>query len=208
MAPHLSSVQTDDVANATDPRSAILAAAISILRREGAGALAVRSVAAAAGCSTTGVYTWFGGKNGLVEAIFVDGFKRFGEALDAAKRGNSARKHLAALGEAYRTWALSNPTHYTVMFAKAVPDYEPSDDALAAARATFDQLVVATQAAVADNALRGEPFELAHHLWAGIHGYISLELAGMDLRANESDRAEAFRVGLQRQLAGCAPAVR
>lgn len=194
-----------DVANATDPRSAILASAIAILQREGAGALTVRSVAAAAGCSTTGVYTWFGGKNGLVEAIFVDGFKRFGEALDAAGPGAGTTEHLAALGEAYRTWALSNPTHYMVMFAKAVPDYEPSDEALAAARATFDQLVVATRAAVADNALSGEPFELAHHLWAGIHGYVSLELASMDLRDNESDRAQAFSVGLRRQLAGCAP---
>ena len=33
----------------------------------------MRAVAKGAGCSTTGVYTWFGGKQGLVEAIFVDG---------------------------------------------------------------------------------------------------------------------------------------
>lgn len=191
-----------------DQRATILAAAIEILHQRGAGALTVRSVAGLAGCSTTGVYTWFGGKNGLVEAIFVDGFKRFGEALDSAAPGAGTTEHLAALGEAYRTWALSNPTHYMVMFARAVPDYEPSDEALAAAMATFDQLVVATRAAVAEDALGGEPFELAHHLWAGIHGYVSLELACMDPRESESDRAEAFRVGLRRQLAGCAPTAR
>ena len=48
-------------------------------------ALTVRNVAAAAGCSTTGVYTYFGGKDGLVDAIFVDGFEKFDAALDGRR---------------------------------------------------------------------------------------------------------------------------
>src|SRR3954453_21336417 len=92
-----------------DTRQAIFDAAIAILRRHGAGALTVRSVATAAGCSTTGVYTWFGGKHGLVEAIFVDGFERFGAALDGAAGATE-------MAMVYRTWALANPTHYMVMF--------------------------------------------------------------------------------------------
>src|SRR3954454_19289256 len=97
-----------------DSRQAILDAAIDILRRHGAGALTVRSVATAAGCSTTGVYTWFGSKNGLVEAIFVDGFRRFHDAQQAVLDGDDPS--LAALADAYRQWALANPTHYQVMF--------------------------------------------------------------------------------------------
>src|SRR5262245_24191315 len=129
--------KTSKVARATarttapaDPRTAILDAAIGILQREGAGALTVRSVAAAAGCSTTGVYTWFGGKNGLIEAIFIDGFSRFGAALEVARsRGRGTT--LPAQANAYRDWALANPTHYMVMFGGAVPNFQPSADASA-----------------------------------------------------------------------------
>ena len=127
-----------------DTRQAILDAAIAILREHGAGALTVRSVASAAGCSTTGVYTWFGSKNGLVEAIFVDGFHRFHDAQQAVfdERGMD----VLALADAYREWALANPTHYQVMFQNAVPDFEPSEQARAVAWSTFDQLVEAAEA--------------------------------------------------------------
>ncbi len=160
-----------------DTRQAILDAAIEILHHHGAGALTVRSVAAAAGCSTTGVYTWFGSKNGLVEAIFVDGFRRFHaaqqEVLDA--RGPD----LTALAEVYRDWALANPTHYQVMFQNAVPDFEPSEQARAVAWSTFDQLVDAAEATRRARHIAIPVDELAHHLWATVHGYVSLELSGM-----------------------------
>jgi AcrR family transcriptional regulator len=187
-------------------REAILAAAVDILHRHGAGALTVRSVSAAAGCSTSGVYTWFGGKNGLIEAIFVDGFQRFGAAQrDVTRNHNRGAGDLERYAQAYRPWALANPTHYMVMFGKAVPDFQPSDDALAAAAETFDYLVTAAREVISDTAEGGDPVEVAHHLWAGVHGYVSLELAGMDdaaVRPNE--RARRFGVGIERLLRGCA----
>ncbi|MEJ7799359.1 MAG: TetR/AcrR family transcriptional regulator, partial [Ilumatobacter sp.] len=60
-----------------DMRTILLEAALAVLRRDGAAALTVRALTEEAGCSTTGVYTYFGGKHGIVEAIFVDGFESF-----------------------------------------------------------------------------------------------------------------------------------
>jgi len=181
----------------------ILAAAISILQRQGAGAMTVRSVAAAAGCSTTGVYTCFGGKAGLVEAIYIGGFENFGEALNTARRKAPADRLLTELAVAYRAWARAHPTQYMVMFGRAVPDYEPSEHAQAVSLATFDDMVASTSATMAAIELAGDPVDIAFHLWAGIHGHISLELAGMDLAADETERAERFDRGLQRLLRGC-----
>ena len=166
--------------------------------------MTVRSVAAAAGCSTTGVYTWFGGKNGLVEAIFVDGFERFGAAVRVAGDAAPGPERVRARALAYRTWALANPTHYTVMFGHAVPDFEPSPAASLAAQRTFTDLVVSVTAAIDHGDLAGEPFEIAHHLWAGIHGYVSLEIAGMGLTP-EPERPAAFVAGVERLLRGCRP---
>lgn len=207
MAAPLSTATRRNVPERTpvDARTAILQAAIRILHDQGAGALTVRSVATAAGCSTTGVYTWFGGKNGLVEAIFVDGFQRFGQTLAAVPAHGNQLDHLSSLAHAYRQWALSNPTHYMVMFGRAVPDFEAGEEALVTARSTFTGLVTAMTAAVEAGVIAGDPVQLAHHLWAGIHGYVSLELSDMDMADSTALRDRAFTAGLHMLLRGCLP---
>ncbi|HRE00079.1 MAG TPA: TetR/AcrR family transcriptional regulator [Ilumatobacteraceae bacterium] len=188
-------------------REALLAAALDIIDREGSSALTVRSVAKAAGCSTTGVYTWFGGKNGLVEQIFVDSFRQFGAHLLAAKgvRSTTGDRALRALGHAYREWALANPTRYMVMFGKAVPDYEPSMEARTVGLTSFAQLTDVTAAHLRRVGSTLDPLDIAFHLWAGVHGYVSLEMAGVDLAANDRERAARFEVGIHRLLRGCLP---
>ena len=204
MSAAVSRVDPPTVPGATpDTRSSLLTAALGILQREGAGAMTVRSVAKAAGCSTTGVYTWFGGKNGLVEAIFVDGFERFGEAIRAVSPASEGRRPLDRIAHEYRTWALGNPTQYMVMFGRAVPDYVPSDEARVIAIGTFEDLVDATAGLIESAGLAGTPHDVAHHLWAGIHGYVSLELAGMDMAESDTERLERFRRGLTRLVRGC-----
>ncbi len=190
-------------AETPDTRATILRAAVSIIDSHGATALTVRSVAAAAGCSTTGVYTWFGGKNKLVEAIFLDGFRRFGGTLDRVGRGANELDRVALLGAAYRRWALANPTHYVVMFGHAVPDYQPSAEARSVARATFDGLVNAVADSIRVGSIDGEPFEIANHLWAAIHGYVSLELAGMAFETTAAARKRTFDAGMRRLITGC-----
>ena len=205
MARTMSRADPGAVAQITDPRAALLAAAVEILQNEGAGALTVRSVSARAGCSTTGVYTWFGGKNGLVDAIFIDGFARFGAAVDRVPERGDPLDRLLERAQAYRRWALANPTHYMVMFGKAVPDYEPSAEAMVTSLATYESLVRATARAIEAGRLGGEPNEVAHHLWAGIHGYVSLEVAGMNLGEGAAQRARQYTLGLQLLVRGCMP---
>jgi AcrR family transcriptional regulator len=187
-------------------RAAILDAAVAILREQGAAALTVRAVAAAAGCSTTGVYTWFGGKHGLVEAIFRDGFRRFGAAVDGPP-DSDAEAHATAMAATYRSWALDNPTHYSVMFGHAVPDYQPSDEALVEALATFEPLVRAMAAFAAAEGLDADPTELATFTWATMHGYVSLEIAGMSV-VDPGQREAAYASGIRRALAGCCAGAR
>ena len=66
-----------------DTGTAILRAASDLLAAEGPGALSVRRIAAAAGCSTMGLYSRFGGKDGVVDELFAEGF----EHLCAAMQG-------------------------------------------------------------------------------------------------------------------------
>ena len=169
-------------------RSALVGAALAVLHRDGPAGLTVRSITAEAGCSTTGVYTYFGGKHGLVEAIFLQGFDSFDEAV----RPGLGSDDLVAAGRAYRRWALEHRTQYMVMFGRAVPDYVPSDTARSRALASFAQLAecLARVAPGDDVVVR------AYHRFATLHGYVMLEMAGM-VAASDSEAEALYEQALR-----------
>ncbi len=178
-----------------DMRHTLLDAALHVLQHDGAAALTLRNITERAGCSTTGIYTYFGGKHGLVEAIYLDGFESFDRALSPFYEVGD----LLGAGRAYRTWALSNQMHYLVMFGSAVPDFEPSEMAAVRAGRSFVDLVDAVRIAGAD-----DPETSAYHLYATVHGYVMLELMGMGpVEPTQLDRR--YEEGLRRALAGIRP---
>lgn len=154
-------------------KGTIVSAALTILRTHGPSALTVRNITDAAGCSTSGIYTHFGGKAGVIEAIFVDGF----ESFDAATRPGLSSGDLLTAGRAYRRWALDHPTQYMVMFGRAVPEYVPSHAAGARASATFEHLVDGVHRA--EVTTDADTRRWAFHLFATLHGYLMLELSSM-----------------------------
>ncbi|MEV5556044.1 TetR/AcrR family transcriptional regulator [Nonomuraea wenchangensis] len=82
-------------------RTAILDTATHLLVTEGPGALTVRRIAGEAGCSTKVIYTLFGGKDGLVEALWLEGFARFERRLRAAPKSARGERplHVTPEGE-------------------------------------------------------------------------------------------------------------
>jgi AcrR family transcriptional regulator len=176
-------------------RRAILDAALAVLARDGESRFTVRNIAAEAGCSTTGVYTWFGGKAGLVDAIFVEGF----ESFDAALADAYAADDVVGAGRAYRTWALENRTHYLVMFGRAVPDVEPGAEALARGLESFVDLMRAV-GRLRPDLDDHERFGWAYHINATVHGYVMTELSGMSTAPPEA-LDELYEVGLRRASA-------
>lgn len=181
----------------------MLDAALRLLRDEGAGALRVRRVATEAGCSTMGVYTHFGGKDGLVEALWLDGFRRFGAALDDVPTKGNPLARCRRLADAYRTWALAHPTHYELMFGRSVPEFRASPEAMAEAMRTFETLVQAVASAqVAEALAPGDPVEVAMGLWGLVHGLVMIELAGVAPHAEAGDPARIYEASVETMLAG------
>ena len=67
-------------------RERYLDAALSVLFDRGVTALTVRGVAEAAGASTISVYTRFGGRSGLLDALYERTFDSLRELLEACRR--------------------------------------------------------------------------------------------------------------------------
>jgi AcrR family transcriptional regulator len=162
----------------TDPaRLALLDAASAILAADGPDALTVRRIAARAGCSTMLVYSRLGGKQGVVQALWVEGFERLSRSLEANRPTKDPLADLRRSARAYRKFAFENPTYYAVMFDRAVPDFVPSPEAALVGSAALDVLATLVRRAVdAGRLVPGDPRQLAAALWAANHGVCSLEL--------------------------------
>ncbi len=165
----------------TDTTSdALMQAASELLMSEGPEALTVRRIAATAGCSTMGLYSRFGGKDGVIERLWLDGFTRLSAAVEASPVTDDPLYDLEQIGVTYRRWALENATSYGIMFNRAVPDFIPSAEAKEVSIRSFAVLVDAVRRAQAKGHFpHAEPEDIAQVLWAVSHGTASLEIAGM-----------------------------
>jgi AcrR family transcriptional regulator len=167
--------RTDD-----DQSKAILEAASRILSAEGADALTVRRIAAEAGCSTMGLYSRFGGKEGVIDELYVEGFRQLCDGMSAMPKTGDPVVDLRACARAYRQTALTNATHYMVMFGGAVPGFVPSDASHDLAHAAFDGLVAKVARCTDAGLLVGTPEQIAELLWGAMHGLVMLELVGIN----------------------------
>ena len=156
--------------------SVLLAAAGELLASEGPAALTVRRIATAAGVSTMNVYSRFGGKDGVVDCLFVEGFRQLGACMSSVEPTDDPIADLAACGMGYRRFAIENPTLYSVMFDHVVPDYVPTVDAQQIAGATLQLLAGRLDRAMQAGLLRhADPLQTAALVWATCHGVVSLE---------------------------------
>ncbi|MGN9839313.1 TetR/AcrR family transcriptional regulator [Nonomuraea sp. H19] len=174
-------------------RAAILDAAVHLLVTEGPAALTVRRISGQVGCSTKVIYTLFGGKDGLTEALWLEGFARFERRLRAVPAQSDPLAKLRAGLAAYRDYALAEPDYYRVMFQSAVPGFSPGREAVTAAKRTFDLLVRGVRACLELGLLRGGTAEeIADLLWMAVHGAVSLEITGFYQSPEAAQRYRAL----------------
>ncbi|WP_026556725.1 TetR/AcrR family transcriptional regulator [Arthrobacter sp. 35W] len=190
----------------------LLELAAATVHAHGVESLSLRQLAADAGTSTSAVYTLFGGREQLLEAVVLEGFASFTAAQNAvaggfdgdlAPAGRTAAE-LAALGREYRNWALAHPVLFSLMFSGALNAYLVSEQTLACAADGLSPLLAAVRRGQESGALRAEPAEVvATQLWGMVHGLTTLELAGMG--PDDMDWAGVYESSLEAAVRGWMP---
>jgi AcrR family transcriptional regulator len=169
-------------------RRLVLDVASRLLEAEGPEALTMRRIAAEVGCSTSVLYTMFGGKSGFAEGLWREGFERLRQAMERVEADDPLGR-LTALGHAYRSNALANRAYYAVMFQRPIPGFEPSAEAYADSLRPLHILVGAVADCLGAGVFRAaDPTHVATVLWAAAHGAVSLELAGYEGAADAEAR--------------------
>lgn len=158
----------------SESRTKILNAASELFLEGGVSALSVRAIAKRAGLSTIGIYSHFQGKQGILDALYIEGFELVSEAMNVHIQGAITHEHVLAAAQGYLHVGREYAAHYRLIFGESDPSYEPSEEAVEASKKAFAKLVKLAGGYLPSSASPAEQQQIALDIWAIVHGYVSL----------------------------------
>jgi len=186
-------------------RRAILDAALKLIAEQGAAHLSLRELARRVDYSPAGLYEYFDGHQGVLEALAQEGDAALDALLAEVPGELPPEARLVAYGLAYVRFARTQPQHFEVMFnvlaTRRTALAEP-----VRAEAPYARVVAAVQAGVAQGLFHARPGfgpeAMAYGLWSLAHGAATLQLTklrryGEDLSATDQALFETFIAGLK-----------
>lgn len=166
----------------------ILTAALSLLEEDGPEGVTMRELARRLGVSAPSLYFHVESREDLLREMTAEGLRRFARAMVAAgARSGDPRSRVRALAYAYIGFAEQNRQMFTLVFGPC-HDARRVDESLSV-EASAPVLELARDLVGDDRALF-----LAQSLWAFVHGYTVLRLAGQFLL--NPDHEAGFLFGL------------
>lgn len=141
--------------------------------------VSLRSITEELGCSRMTPYRYFESKADIFAAVRTSAYLRFATAQEkAAADADDPVARLTALGRTYIRFALEQPNAYRLMFELAQPDPGGHPELREAEARAWAPIRDGIAAAIEAGVLTGDVDVVAHAFWAGVHGMVSLHLAG------------------------------
>ncbi len=147
-------------------RETIVRTAREMIETDGLEQLSLNKLAQALDIKAPSLYHHVQNKSDLLHAVTLLTVRDLADQMTAAVSGMDGDRYarLRALAHAYRTYALTHPVTYKLLYG-----YSPDEPAVAGALVPL-QATLTTLVGPEEGALRG--------LWALLHGFVTLELAG------------------------------
>lgn len=191
-----------------EPKAKILDAASSLFLTGGSAALSVRAIAKHAGVSTIGIYSHFQGKQGILDALYIQGFQLVEQAMccntdnpdnsyNHPDKNSLARVMIAA--ENYLELAETHEAHYKLIFGEVNGSYSPSTEAKQASIEAFKALTSVTNSLLPRTASKEEKQSAAMQIWALTHGFVSLKHHAISAMIENSDWKNQALVAIELQ---------
>jgi AcrR family transcriptional regulator len=162
-------------------RAALLGAAEALIEAEGPNAATVRAVADAVGISTRAVYSVFGSKEGMLEALATRLFEMLSEAIDACPSTDDPTTDIVTASlDGFRRTALEHPSLYGLVFLRVVPELRLGPGFDEVASGAFGRLQSHLERLERDGRLGStSAIDAAQSVHALTEGLASMELRGM-----------------------------
>lgn len=168
----------------------LVAATLDLVSTEGLHAVTVRRVSRMCGVSTMAVYSNFSGMPELIRAVGSAGFAQLSDRFAACGITDDPITDLLVLGMTFREEARRRPELFGLMFGTGSIRINvkirrgnvvaaSSDSDFENYRESFDHVVDATRRARERGLIdTPDPRIAAAQVWAGLYGFVQLEMAG------------------------------
>jgi AcrR family transcriptional regulator len=122
-------------------RSEILQAAWELAERDGISGLSLRELASEVGMQAPSLYTYFGSKSAIYDAMFAAGYRQLddlvrGLEVDPGDPVGTLTWHI----EAFVGFCRASVPRYQLLFTRAIPGWAPSSEAYAVSQASYARM--------------------------------------------------------------------
>jgi AcrR family transcriptional regulator len=160
-------------------RQALVVAAESLLREEGAAKLSLRAAARQAGVSQAAPYAHFDSRRALLAAVAAQGFRRLRDNLARAEKGIiGGAERMRHLARGYVRFAVDHPMLFRLMFGAELSGMDGEELRSAGQESyAFIQSAVAARLEESDGGQVGAE-TASTGAWALVHGLAMLVVDG------------------------------
>jgi AcrR family transcriptional regulator len=152
-------------------RDRILQAAWDLARRDGLAAITLRAVARQVGMRAPSLYTYFGSKNAMYDAMYAQAARDLAGTLARRPQGSDPRQRLRGRMRLFTGFCVAEPVRYQLLLERPIPGFAPAPESFQITAAAL----AATRADIEAAGVRGEP--AVEVFRALITGLVSLQIA-------------------------------
>ena len=167
-------------------RAQIISAARRIAELEGWSNVTVRRLSDEISYSQPVLYAHFGSREGILDAVAIEGFQEIGLALEKARKRAKRGNTVESVANEYLEFAASSPALYEVMFSLSLS--VRFDDAATPPelRFAFSQLMELFQEQ------SSKPEVVSELFWANLHGIAELTRTKRFPRSRQKERVRVL----------------
>jgi AcrR family transcriptional regulator len=131
----------------------IVAAADALVHEEGLAGLSMRDLGARVGLHSSSLYQYFPSKLDIYDALFARWHRELEAWMSSFDREGDPEQVFRAGSARFTEFCMAYPVRYQLLFQRTIPDFEPSEESMALARASFAELAaVLARLGVVDSA--------------------------------------------------------
>jgi AcrR family transcriptional regulator len=122
-------------------RQEILEAAWQLMRDEGVAAVSLRALARTVGMEPQSLYSYFGSKHAIYDALFAAANEDLVARLEAGPEIDDPGDALRRGAHRFVEFCTEDPPRYQLLFQRTIPGFEPSPESYAIAQRVLDGTV-------------------------------------------------------------------
>ena len=167
-------------------RAQIISAARRIAEAEGWSNVTVRRLSDEISFSQPVLYAHFKNREGILDAVAIEGFGELGLALEKARKRVKPRNAIESVAAAYLGFAASSPALYEVMFSLSLSVSFDDPATPPEMRFAFSQILELFQLQ------SSKPEVLSEMFWASLHGMAELTRTSRFPPTRQKERLRAL----------------